>query len=123
MIQETFTSNGDADSLITGNKDEQLLDMAWDWLCSARKNAPPSADIWDLRLHWPQQRCGLLTQLKVGRYRLSAMLVVGKKQAMWTAQDALVLKWVALKLAGRLPLHPRCEHVKGHGEGQPLCGG
>lgn len=118
MIQETFTSNGDADSLITGNKDEQLLDMAWDWLCSARKNAPPSADIWDLRLHWPQQRCGLLTQLKVGRYRLSAMLVVGKKkQAMWTAQDALVLKWVALKLAGRLPLHPRCEHVKGHGGG------
>ncbi|RDL15163.1 reverse transcriptase domain-containing protein [Serratia fonticola] len=118
MIQETFTSNGDADSLIARNKDEQLLDMAWEWLCSARKNAPPSADIWDLRLHWPQQRGRLLTQLKAGRYRLSAMLVVGKKkQAMWTARDALVLKWVALKLAGRLPLHPRCEHVKGHGGG------
>lgn len=118
MIQETFMSNGDADSLITRNNDEQLLDMAWEWLCSARENAPPSADIWDLCLYWPQQRDGLLTQLKAGRYRLSAMLVVGKKkQAMRTARDALVLKWVALKLAGRLPLHPRCEHVKGHGGG------
>jgi RNA-directed DNA polymerase len=118
MIQETFTSNGDAKSIITKSNDEQLLDMAWEWLCRARKNAPPSADIWDLRLHWPQQRDGLLTQLKAGRYRLSAMWVVGKKkQAMWTARDALVLKWVALKLAGRLPLHPRCEHVKGHGGG------
>lgn len=118
MIQETFTSNGDADNLITRNKDEQLLDMAWEWLCRARKNAPPSADIWDLRLHWPEQRGRLITQLKAGRYRLSAMWVVGKKkQAMWTARDALVLKWVALKLAGRLPLHPRCEHVKGHGGG------
>ncbi|WP_024531420.1 reverse transcriptase domain-containing protein, partial [Serratia fonticola] len=118
MIQETFTSHGDAKSIITKSNDEQLLDMAWEWLCRARKNAPPSADIWDLRLHWPQQRDGLLTQLKAGRYRLSAMWVVGKKkQAMWTARDALVLKWVALKLAGRLPLHPRCEHVKGHGGG------
>ena len=72
-------------------EDERHLDVAWEWLCNARKNAPPSADIWDLRLRWPQQRSRLLAQLRAGNYRLSAMQVVGKaQQVLWSAQDALV---------------------------------
>ncbi|WP_323086188.1 reverse transcriptase domain-containing protein, partial [Providencia alcalifaciens] len=39
------------------------------------------------------------------------------QKAMWGAQDALVLKWVALQVAPMLPLHERCEHIKGHGGG------
>ncbi|MGY3913510.1 reverse transcriptase domain-containing protein [Aeromonas piscicola] len=35
--------------------------------------------------------------------------------AMWSAQDALVLKWVALLVSGLLPDHHRCEHGKGRG--------
>lgn len=34
---------------------------------------------------------------------------------MWSARDALVLKWVALKLAPQLPFHDHCLHIKGRG--------
>lgn len=34
---------------------------------------------------------------------------------MWCAQDALVLKWVALRVAGYLPAHDLCHHLKGKG--------
>lgn len=34
---------------------------------------------------------------------------------MWCAQDALVLKWVALRAAGYLPAHELCHHLKGRG--------
>ncbi|RJF53293.1 hypothetical protein D4100_22695 [Serratia inhibens] len=40
----------------------------------------------------------------------------GEEQlAQWNAQDALVLKWVALRIGGLLPTHARCAHLKGHG--------
>ncbi|HGB4253804.1 TPA: reverse transcriptase domain-containing protein [Salmonella enterica subsp. enterica serovar Virchow] len=39
----------------------------------------------------------------------------GESRAVWDAQDALVLKYVALRIAEDLPRHPRCEHLRGHG--------
>jgi hypothetical protein len=44
----------------------------------------------------------------------------GKNLAMWSAQDALVLKWVALQVASYLPYHSRCHHVKGYGSRHSL---
>ncbi len=41
-----------------------------------------------------------------------------KRRAQWSAQDALVLKWVALQITEYLPRHARCAHVKGHGGGR-----
>ncbi|ULH10496.1 hypothetical protein MF265_21635 [Serratia marcescens] len=98
------------------------LDVAWVWLCDARKDAPDNADIWHLRHHWPRTRDALLTSLLAGHYRLMPMLLTKKRplrdrQVMWGAQDALVLKWVSLFIAPSLDLHPSCEHVKGHGGG------
>ncbi|WP_261804355.1 reverse transcriptase domain-containing protein [Serratia ureilytica] len=98
----------------------EYLDNAWLWLCEHRQHAPADADVWHLRYHWEQQRASLLATLLAGEYRLSPMLIVGRRgeeKAMWGAQDALVLKWVALHIADDLPLHARCEHVKGHGGG------
>lgn len=100
----------------------QVLDVAWQWLCDARKDAPANAGIWHLRYHWHRTRDVLLTTLLNGDYRLQPMLLTKKRplrdrQVMWGAQDALVLKWTALLIAPHLELHPRCEHVKGHGGG------
>ncbi|WP_239504309.1 reverse transcriptase domain-containing protein [Serratia marcescens] len=100
----------------------ERLDAAWDWLCDARKDAPSNADIWHLRHHWHRTRDALLTRLLNGEYRLQPMLLTKKRphhdrQVMWGAQDALVLKWTAMLIAPHLDLHPRCEHVKGHGGG------
>lgn len=36
---------------------------------------------------------------------------------MWSAQDALVLKWAALMITPFLPVHRSCTHVGGHGGG------
>lgn len=97
------------------------LVAAWRWVCDARKDAPAQADVWHLRHHWEEQQQPLLATLLAGEYRLSPMLIVGRadeQKAMWSAQDALVLKWVALQVAPQLPLHARCEHIKGH-EGGP----
>lgn len=99
--------------------DAQRLDQAWTWLCKTRKAAPVNADIWDLRYRWPTHREMLLNQIQSSTYRLSPMRVVGQhRRVMWSAEDALVLKWVTLAIADALPLHERCEHVKGHGGGK-----
>ncbi|WP_373226772.1 reverse transcriptase domain-containing protein [Enterobacter cloacae complex sp. ESBL7] len=99
------------------------LDEAWSWLCRSRENAPDHADIWALRHRWAQTRDALIAQLVSGEYRLTPMLITGRgrkkkeAQALWSARDALVLKWVALIIAPQLAIPARCEHVKGHGGG------
>ncbi|EFE54093.1 hypothetical protein PROVRETT_07089 [Providencia rettgeri DSM 1131] len=100
-------------------EDIARLEQAWDWVCQRRKTAPDNADIWDLRFHWTTQKAQILAQLQAGTYRLTPMQVVGKnRQVMWSAKDALALKWCALALQQTLPLHASCEHVKGHGGGR-----
>ncbi|MEA5217575.1 reverse transcriptase domain-containing protein [Enterobacter cloacae] len=99
---------------------ETYLESAWVWLCRQRATAPADADIWHLRYHQETEKKKLLQQLLCGQYRLSPVQVVGRgaeRRMIWCAWDALVVKWVALQIAPRLPLHVRCEHVKGHGGG------
>lgn len=117
----SLAGSGDAERSLHGAAEK--LDEAWEWLCHARRNAPDNADIWDLRHHWPRSRERLLAELVAGRYQLRPMLLTGcgnkKKEALalWSARDALVLKWVALCISPMLHLPSRCEHVKGHGGG------
>ncbi|WP_375056777.1 hypothetical protein [Zobellella sp. DQSA1] len=107
---------------------------AYVWLCSRRRHAPPNADVWHLRHHWPNRGTALLRSVLAGDYRLSAMQLHRRghtRWVQWSAQDALVLKWVALQVAERLPRHACCAHLKGHGGGrvsvalawQALCSG
>lgn len=96
------------------------LEAACLWLQMSRSKAPPDADVWHLRHHWGMVLPVLRQQLAAGGYRLSPVQVVKgqKKKVLWTARDALVLKWVAQRLTPLLPVHPRCEHVKGHDGGK-----
>ncbi|QIX94982.1 hypothetical protein [Cedecea sp. FDAARGOS_727] len=46
------------------------------------------------------------------------MLITGRGQdarAIWSASDALVLKWVALRIQHLLPQHEACMHLTGGG--------
>ncbi|ELY3087856.1 transposase [Klebsiella aerogenes] len=89
---------------------------AWRWLCHQRKRAPEQADIWHLRYHWPQTGDALRRQVEGGHYRLRPMRVYrrgGRAWVQWDAQDALVLKWVSLNIAGVLPAHRHCLHIRG----------
>lgn len=91
---------------------------SYDWLCSQRRNAPPDSDIWDLRWRWEQENRRLFLWVISGCYQLSPMLITGwgkQSRAMWSARDALVLKWVSLKIQNSLPQHEACMHLRGRG--------
>ncbi|CAI1907702.1 Retron-type reverse transcriptase [Serratia fonticola] len=99
--------------------------QAWQWLCEQRTAAPDNADVWHIR--WAHLNTGegwltaLTDRLLRGDYRLTPLQLQGQnesRKAVWGAQDALVLKWVALCLQHQLPPHPSCEHVTGHGGGK-----
>lgn len=80
-----------------------------------RKNAPSNADVWDLRIHWERECSFLYSQVIYGKWRMSPMLVTRSGQVMWSSRDALILKWVAIKLKSFIPVHDDCLHAKGRG--------
>ncbi|MFQ0829260.1 reverse transcriptase domain-containing protein [Serratia fonticola] len=93
-------------------------ETAYRWLCRRRQYAPPNADVWDLRFHWPHRKAQWLNRILAGEYRLSPMVVFHRRSrhwVQWSAHDALVLKWVAMQVDGKLPRNLHCHHLKGHG--------
>ncbi|QXN62765.1 reverse transcriptase domain-containing protein [Serratia fonticola] len=103
------------------NRAEDDWQLAYAWLAKRRRHAPPNADVWHLRFHWSQQGKMLSRQVRKGEYRLQPMQVHryrDRSWVQWCAQDALVLKWVALQVECRLPMHERCVHIRGRGGGR-----
>ena len=98
---------------------EATLDTAYSWLCKQRRNFPANADIWHLRLHWHTLRGELLQSLNKQDYTFLPLNVVtkadGESLHLWSSQDALVLKMLAMALPEALALSPLCTHIKGHG--------
>jgi hypothetical protein len=97
---------------------EPILDTAYRWLCQQRQHYPADADIWDLRWHWAVEKPQLIRALRSNEYRFSpnqALRKNGETLHLWCARDALVLKAMAMVIGPRLPISPRCTHVKGHG--------
>lgn len=91
---------------------------AYRWLCQRRQHAPTNADVWDVRFKWPTLKAQWLALVLAGKYTLSPMQVFhryGRHWVQWSAQDALVLKWVAMQVGGKLPGDRHCYHLKGHG--------
>lgn len=100
----------------------ELLDISYSWLCASRKNHPANADVWDLRLHWQQEKTSLLLALRAGTYRLLPLRVIPRTGSeacvMWSARDALVIHALTRLLTPHLPVHHTCEHVRGQGGGK-----
>lgn len=97
---------------------ETAWQQAYDWLSYQRRYAPANADVWHLRFHWHKTKDALYQQVITGQYRLTPMQRFETRQGsvvMWSACDALVLKWLTVCIAPSLPKHPRCRHLKGHG--------
>ncbi len=99
------------------NRAVQDWEAAYHLLCRRRQHAPPNADVWDLRFHWPYRKTPWLDRVLAGEYRLSPMSVFHRRRrrwVQWSAQDALVLKWVAMQVESALPRPAPCHHLKGH---------
>ncbi|MCC2522303.1 reverse transcriptase/maturase family protein [Vibrio coralliilyticus] len=118
MIKRTRTAkNDDLMALITS---DATLECAYRWLCKARKESHHNNSVWDVRFHWAQLKPVIQQQLLDGDYHFSpcrACKVDGQSMAVWHAQDALVLKAVAIVLTEWLApsLSPHCKHVAGNG--------
>ncbi|HHQ6724175.1 TPA: hypothetical protein ACSTNG_004007 [Serratia fonticola] len=50
------------------NKAESDWLVAYAWLEKRRRHAPPNADVWHLRFHWPQRGEALYRQVCGGGY-------------------------------------------------------
>ena len=79
--------------------------------------------MWHLRFHWPRLRGPLQRALCEGQYRFSPVKRVrGPKEVywIWAAQDALVLKCLAIVLTRFMhpKLSPFCYHLTGRGGGK-----
>jgi hypothetical protein len=88
------------------------LDIAYSWLCKQRANFPANADIWHLRFHWHSVRRELLQTLNQQNYTFLPLSVITKADGesihLWSSQDALVLKMLAMALPDTLALSPLC---------------
>lgn len=122
----------DARNKIPSTKDNKTpftpthLKQAWQWLINARKHYPDNADIWHLRFNGQREQDEILSAINGGEYRLSPLQIIkkasGESIALWSSRDALVLKMLTGVLETQLPVHPLCEHIKGHGGGRQSTG-
>lgn len=97
---------------------DAVLDAAFEWLCQQRRHYPADTDIWDFRFLWTTEKARLIADLRANQYRFSPNQALRKDDQtlhLWCARDALVLKAMAMVIGPRLPISPRCTHVKGHG--------
>jgi RNA-directed DNA polymerase len=98
---------------------ESVIDWAYVWVCKQRHHYPHNADIWHFRYHWQTNKQSLIAKLRSGRYLFSPLqritLANGNIIHLWSAQDALVMKAIAIVLTPSLSISPRCTHTKGHG--------
>jgi RNA-directed DNA polymerase len=99
-----------------------VLEGAYNWLCTRRKDWSPHADVWRFRQDWAVEKAQLREELLTGTYEVGLLDRVtlfcdGAQEEidLWSARDALVMKALSLVLPQYLPLSERCSHLKGHG--------
>lgn len=97
-------------------------ELAQAWLFRQRRRASHNADIWHLRFHREKYLGRIWQQVDNGEYRLlpPQLIRTGKQDdiVLWSAADAMVMKWVALEIKVLLPLQSRCVHTAGHRGGR-----
>ena len=99
---------------------DEVLEQAYLWLCDRRKDYSPNNDVWTLRWHWREVKTQVQQALLSGSYRFTALERFSEGEDtldIWSSQDALVLKAIAIVLTRHLAPHlPKtCHHLAGNG--------
>ena len=99
---------------------DEILDIAFDWVCKRRIHYSHNSDIWDLRLNWQEIKPKIQQALVSGDYTFSALKEIRTDSdiiELWCATDALVLKALAIVLGEHLndTISEQCHHVQGRG--------
>lgn len=106
--------------LIERVTNDRVLAQAYEWVCDRRLHYHYNNDVWQLRRWWDEKKPLIVAQLRAGTYRFREQRRVsahGEVKEIWAAQDALVLKALAIVLHEELQPHlsPRCFHLAGTG--------
>jgi len=106
--------------MITEIGSNEIIDLAYTWLCKQRKDAHHNHDVWELRFRWEVLKPQIQQSLRDGTYRLSPTRMVqidGDWMEVWSSRDSLVLKAVSIVLSRQWHdvLSNRCFHVAGRG--------
>lgn len=94
---------------------------AYYWLCKSRKKHPPDSDILDFKCTWDSQVEAIMESFRSGTYKFDVQtkitLSCGETIALWSSQDALIIKVLTGIIQERLKpfLLKTCYHLKGHG--------
>ena len=96
------------------------LVAAFHWIIDLRKDYSANSDIWNLRARWKFIKDGLLARLNDGTYPFDLLDRYEFDDAiitLWSSQDMIALKLIALALRQRLGNHisRSCNHIAGHG--------
>ena len=96
------------------------LEQAFLWVQKRRVNYSHNSDIWDLCWRWKAVKQELQAELPAGRYHLSPLKEYrfpDGNRAVWSAQDAVVLKALTIVLEPYVEMHAakECTHLAGHG--------
>ncbi len=96
------------------------LVAAFHWIIDLRKDYSANSDIWNLRARWKFIKDGLLARLNDGTYPFDLLDRYEFDDAiitLWSSQDMIALKLIALALRQRLGNHisRSCYHIAGHG--------
>lgn len=99
---------------------DEVIERALEWLCERRQHYHYNNDVWQLRRWWAEKKPQIVAQLLAGNYRFREqrrVMAQGEVKEIWAAQDALVLKALAIVLHEVLQPHlsPRCFHLAGTG--------
>ena len=82
---------------------DNVLDLAFSWLCKRRRAYSNHADVWDFRRDRPTEKARLQAALSAGDFRFGLLDRIikadGEEIGLWSARDALVLKALATVLA------------------------
>ncbi len=109
-------------SVSTTNGSNHHRDFALAWLLRQRCRSSHNADIWHLFFHREKYLKCIWKQVDNCEYRLlpPQLIRTGKQDdiVLWSAADAMVMKWVTLEIKDLLPLQSRCVHTAGHHGGR-----
>ena len=99
---------------------DDTLEKALLWIQKRRANYSHNSDIWDLRWRWEVVKQELQAEMLAGRYHLGPLKEYrfpDGNRAVWKAQDALVLKALAIVLEPFVEIQTakECTHLAGHG--------
>ncbi len=84
---------------------DSVIDCAYDWLCERRKDYSHNDEVWDIRFRWSEFKPHLQKTLLAGKYTFNSQMEIktpDRKTELWSAQDALVLKAMAIVLGEHL---------------------